>query len=222
MITLFQITGSSSFAARCALECAGAEYAVVDVPPRARDDAPGFADVNPLKRVPAITEDGVRIAETGAIMLWVPERFPDAGLAPPVGTPDRADHLRWITWLANTMHPGWWPLMAPFALTPDESAWPSLEVRGRQAMSDHGAHLESWLTGHEWLAGGSPGTSDIYLYMLVGWGAYYDDLPLGGPRLADHFARVGSLPGVASARDLDDLDERLMRHHPELRGGKPM
>ena len=56
MITLFQITGSSSFAVRAALECAGEEYEVVDVHPRRRDDAPGFADANPLKRVPALRE----------------------------------------------------------------------------------------------------------------------------------------------------------------------
>ena len=56
MITLFQITGSSSFVARAALECAGAEYEVVNVHPRRRDEAPGFADANPLQRVPALRE----------------------------------------------------------------------------------------------------------------------------------------------------------------------
>jgi hypothetical protein len=39
MITLFQITGSSSFAAHAALECAGAEYEVVNVHPQRRDEA---------------------------------------------------------------------------------------------------------------------------------------------------------------------------------------
>jgi hypothetical protein len=33
---------------------------------------------------------------------------------------------------------------------------------------------------------------------------------------------VGALPGVARARELDDLDERLKRYHPELRGGQPL
>jgi hypothetical protein len=31
---------------------------------------------------------------------------------------------------------------------------------------------------------------------------------------------VGARPAIARARELDDLDERLLRHHPELRGGK--
>ncbi len=222
MITLFQITGSSSFAARCALECAGAQYEVVNVHPRRRDEAPGFADANPLKRVPAIREGDVRLAETGAILLWLADRFPDARLAPPVGSTARADHYRWVTWCANTLHVGWWPVMVPRAFTPEEAAWPAIEAQGREALARHGAHLEAWLGDRQWLAGDDPGVSDLYLYMLTGWGSYYEDVGFGGPALAAHYARTGALAGVIRARELDDLDERLMRYHPELRGGEPL
>ena len=51
---LFQITGSASFAVRAALEEAEAVYTTVDVHPRRRDEAPGFAEVNPLRRVPSL------------------------------------------------------------------------------------------------------------------------------------------------------------------------
>ena len=37
-----------------------------------------------------------------------------------------------------------------------------------------------------------------------------------------HFAHVGARPAIARARELDDLDERLLRHHPELRAGRPI
>ncbi len=222
MITLFQITGSSSFVARAALECAGARYEVVDVHPRRRAEAPGFAAVNPLMRVPALRDGDVCLAETGAILLWIGDRFPDAGLAPPIGTAARADHYRWVTWCANTLHVGWWPIMAAFHFTDDESARRSLESRGREDMARHGDHLEAWLATREWLAGERPGVPDIYAYMLVGWANYYDDITLGGAAVADHYARVGALPGVVRARELDDLDERLIRHHPDLRGGRPV
>lgn len=218
MITLFQITGSASFAVRAALECAGAQYDVVDVHPRRRDEAPGFADANPLMRVPAIREGDVRLAETGAVLLWLADRFPDAHLAPPPGSAARADHYRWVTWCANTLHVGWWPVMVPYVLTPEEQAWPAITETGRDALARHGAHLEAWLGAHEWLAGDAPGVSDLYLYMLTGWGNYYD-IVLGGPALAGHYARTGALPGVVRARERDDLDERLLRYHPEMRAG---
>ncbi len=222
MITLFQITGSSSFAARAALECAGADYEVVNVHPRRRDEAPGFADANPLMRVPAIREGDVRLSECGAILLWVADRFPDAHLAPPRSdAPAFAEHLRWTVWCANTFHVAWLPLMVPAYVTPEESAWPGVRAKAVDSMDRIGAHLEARLTGRDWLAGDAPGVSDIYAYMLVGW-ANYDEVTVGGPAVAAHYDRVGALPGVARARELDDLDERLIRYHPELRGGQPL
>ena len=59
MIEFFQITGSASFAARIALEEAGAQYEAVNIHPRRRDEPASFAEVNPLKRVPALREGAV-------------------------------------------------------------------------------------------------------------------------------------------------------------------
>lgn len=222
MITLFQITGSSSFAARAALEVAGARYEVVNVHPRRREEAPGFRETNPLMRVPALHEGDVRVYETGAVLLWIAERFPEAGLAPAPGTPAHTAHLRWVVWLANTLHPSWWPVMVPRLIADDEAAWPSIRARGLEAIAGHGAYIESQLRGREWLAGDAMGVSDIYLYMLLGWVNYEEDLTLGGPLLAAHHVRVGATPGVTRARALDDLDERLMRLHSDLRAGQPL
>ena len=48
MIEFFQITGSASFAARMALEEAGAQYEEVNIHPRRRDEPASFGEVNPL------------------------------------------------------------------------------------------------------------------------------------------------------------------------------
>ena len=88
MIEFFQITGSASFAARLALEEAGADYQTVDIHPRRRDEPASFAEVNPLERVPALHEGEVTVYETGAVLLYLADRFPDLG--PAVGDPRRA------------------------------------------------------------------------------------------------------------------------------------
>ena len=59
-------------------------------------------------------------------------------------------------------------------------------------------------------------------YMLKGWENYADDYTLGGESRAAHYERVGARPAIARTRELDDLDERLLRYHPELRAGKPV
>jgi glutathione S-transferase len=221
MIEFFQITGSASFAARMALEEAGAEYEAINVHPRRRDEAASFAEVNPLQRVPALREGGVSVYETGAVLLYLADRFP--ALGPAAGTPARADLYRWILWLADTLHPAWWPISKPASADPEPEAEAATRARGREQMDAHGAYLERELARGPWCLGATFSVADLYLYMLVGWENYVEDgYRLGGDRVHEHYRRVGQRPAVARSRALDDLDERQLRYHPELRAGQPI
>jgi glutathione S-transferase len=221
MIEFFQITGSASFAARMALEEAGAAYDAVDLHPRRRDEPTSFAEVNPLKRVPALREGEVTVYETGAVLLYLADRFPVLG--PAALTPGRAALYRWIVWLADTLHPGWWPLLKSASAQPEPEAEAALRARGREQMDAHGAYLERELARGPWCLGETFSVADLYLYMLVGWENYVEGgYQLGGEHVREHYLRVGRRPAVARSRELDDLDERQLRHHPELRAGRPV
>jgi glutathione S-transferase len=221
MIEFFQITGSASFAARMALEESGAAYEEVNIHPRRRDEPASFAEVNPLKRVPALREGDVTVYETGAVLLYLADRFPVLG--PAVGTPARADLYRWILWLADTLHPAWWPIMKSASADPEPDHEAAIRARGREQMDAHGAYLERELALGPWCLGDAFSAADLYLYMLTGWENYIDGgYQLGGERVREHYRRVGERPAVVRSRELDDLDERQIRHHPELRAGQPV
>ena len=222
MIELFQITGSASFAARAALEEAGAAYLTVDVHPRRRNETPELAAVNPLRRVPALREGDVTVYETGAVLQYVAERFPEARLAPAVGSAGRGAYLRWMTWLANTLHTVWQPLNVPRHLTDDPTGFDGIRRTGIEQLQAVGAYLEQELSGRIWCVGDAFSVADIYLYMLKGWESYAEGHTLGGEALAAHSERVGARPSIARTRALDDLDETLQRYHPELRAGRPV
>jgi len=220
VLELFQITGSCSFAARAALEEAGAEYTTVDVHPRRRDDAPSFSEANPLQRVPALRDGDEAVYETGAVLLYLVERLPGRGLGPTPGEPGRGELLRWVTWLSNTLHGAFQPLTSPQFLTDDPAGHEGISRKGWQQLETHGRYLEAELAGRTWCLGEEFSVADIYLYMLKGWENYSDDSILGGAALAAHYERVGARSAIVRTRELDDLDERLIRYHPELRGGK--
>ena len=57
---------------------------------------PELLQVHPLGKSPVITDDGVAVAESGAIIEYLIERYGYSRLAPAVGTPER---LRWRYWL---------------------------------------------------------------------------------------------------------------------------
>jgi glutathione S-transferase len=219
VLELFQITGSSSFAARAALEEAMTAYITVEIHPRHREEQPDFETVNPLRRVPALRDGDVTVYETGAVLLYLVERLPGRGLGPCAGEPHRGELLRWVTWLSNTLHGSYEPL-SPDSLTDDPSGHEGISREGRRKLDAHGAYLEAELAGRTWCLGEQFSVADIYLYMLKGWENYTDGTVLGGDALAAHYARVGARPAIARTRELDDLDERMIRHHPELRAGK--
>ena len=222
MLELFQITGSCSFATRAALEEAGAEYATIDVHPRRREEVPGFAAVNPLRRVPALRDGDVTVYETGAVLLYLVERLPGRGLGPGPGQSGRGELLRWVAWLSNTLHGAFQPLTSPQFLTDDPAGHEGISRKGWQRLDTQGRYLEHELAGRAWCLGDDFSVADIYLYMLKGWEGYSEGYVLGGEALADHYARVGARPAIARTRDLDDLDERMIRVHPELRAGRPI
>ena len=223
MIELFQITGSTSFAARAALEEAGAEYREVNIHPRHRDEPASFGEVNPLKRVPALREGDVSVYETGAVLLHLVDRFPGRELGPAVGDRKRPELYRWILWLADTLHPAWWPIMRSPASDPEEAALAAIRAQGRARMDAHGAYLERELAKGPWCLGERFSVADLYLSMLTGWQWYIaGGYELGGANVRAHYERVGARPAVVRTRELDDLDEHQIRYHPELRAGRPV
>ena len=103
------------------------------------------------------------------------------------------------------------------------SAHEGIRKKGRERLESIGAYLDGELAGKDWCLGDRYSVADIYLYMLVGWQSYVEGgYVLGGDAVAAHYQRVGARPAIARTRELDDLDERLQRHHPELRAGKPI
>ncbi len=175
MIEFFQITGSSSFAVRCALEEIGVEYRAIDVVPFDRGQTPELEALNPWRTVPALRDGEAEVHEIGACLMYLAERFPEAGLAPAIGDPARGAYLRWLVWLADTFRPLWERIMAPRFFTTESE--PGVRAKGLADLERVGEYLEAQLAGRTWCLGEQYSVADIYLYMLVGWQHYKPGLP---------------------------------------------
>lgn len=57
---------------------------------------PGYLKLSPAGRVPSIEVDGVTMFESGAMMEYLCERFPDKRLGRLPGDPERAEWLSWV------------------------------------------------------------------------------------------------------------------------------
>ena len=83
MLTYYYAPRTCALAAHLALEHAGANYEAIVLNFAAQAQrSPEFLAINPKGRVPAlVTERGI-LTEIPALLLFVAQRFPEAGLAP--------------------------------------------------------------------------------------------------------------------------------------------
>src|SRR5262245_45539577 len=94
--TLLALEGWGSAIAEAALAVAGVDYQIEKVDPRG-EGQDRLLKLNPLGQLPTLVlPDGRVMTESAAIVLYLSELKPEAGLAPPPGDPSRPDFLRWL------------------------------------------------------------------------------------------------------------------------------
>lgn len=89
-IQLYWCANTRAVRALWLLEEIGAAYELVRVDVRAGAQSdPAFRVISPLGKVPALVDGETVVAESGAICAYLGDRFPEAKLAPPLGSPLR-------------------------------------------------------------------------------------------------------------------------------------
>lgn len=105
-VTLYYSPRTRASGIRVLLEELGAPYALHTLN-MAKDEQrePGYLAVNPFGKVPAIRHGDAVVTEQSAIYIYLADAFPDAGLTPAIGDPDRGAFLRWIVFYSSCFEP---------------------------------------------------------------------------------------------------------------------
>src|SRR5687767_8040952 len=97
---LYGYRNGRTLRAAWALEEARATYEYVEVDLfKGEARKPAFLALNPAGKVPVLIDGDRVITESAAICLHVGERYPEAGLLPPAGTPERTECYQWISFV---------------------------------------------------------------------------------------------------------------------------
>ena len=108
MYILYGSIGSGSASVEAALAVSGIEYEIVQVTTaeglHLTDD---FKAINPRQQVPALRlPDRSVMTEGSAMMLHLADALPSTELAPAPGTAARAQHDRWLVFMAINIYEG--------------------------------------------------------------------------------------------------------------------
>jgi glutathione S-transferase len=194
MLTLFHSPQTRSSRMIWLLEELGADYTIqrVDIRSRMRGTgAPDPANPHPDKQVPALLDDGVLISESVAVALYLCEKFPAAGLAPPVGDPLRGPWLTWMAWYGASMEPS---MFAIFAGEADK------DPLKREAVDNMHRRLLEALRAGPYLLGDTFSAIDLFVSSAGEWArrAFPDD-----PLVDAYIERCTARPALARARAKD-------------------
>jgi len=71
----------------------------------AEQQSPEYRAVNPMGKVPALVDGDAVVTEVAAICAYLADKFADNGLAPPLGSPERATYYRYLFVPGTTIEP---------------------------------------------------------------------------------------------------------------------
>jgi glutathione S-transferase len=104
-IALYFGPGASSMAVHIALHEIGVPFEAKPVSFfRKETHTPDFLALNPAGKVPTLVVDGTPLTEVAACLLYLANRFPEAGLLP-ADPMAQAQAVSWMSFIASTLHP---------------------------------------------------------------------------------------------------------------------
>ena len=191
--TLYGAPGSGATVVHAALTLIGAAVKVIDVAPWQSDaEREKLVPVNPMRQVPVLVmPSGERMTESAAILIWLGDRYPEAGLAPPIDDPRRAQYLRWMSFISSAIDPMFWVRDVPSRLAADAQAEAVILARTADRIAECWRAMDAELPhGTPYLLGERIGMLDLYVTVVSRWTPQRVRFYREAPRMAEVVRRV--------------------------------
>lgn len=195
-ITFYYNPRSRAQMARWMLEEVEAPYRLVTLDfDKNEHKSPEFLAINPMGKLPAIVHRGTTVTETAAVIAYLADIFPQAGLAPPPGDPARGAYYRWLFFGAGCFEPA---LLDQMLQRPEPQ--PKAAV-GWGSYDEVIATLKTALTPGPYLLGEQFTAADVYVGSEISWAMMFGAPGLKGDPVFDAYvARITARPAYTRAQ----------------------
>ncbi len=202
MIKLYGFKGAGQVCAQVVLEAAGLkngkDYEVIMVERDANKKIPeSYRDINPAMLIPTIImNDGLKITESGAIMIYLAEALPQANLGAD-NLAMKADMLQLIFFIASSVYPNAIRGYYSDRYSSDSSHSEGIKTMAIKKLHENMQVLSQKLANNQYLLGNKYSVVDIYFAMLYAF--YLDLVPSDLPKFANlqaYYARLCANPTI--------------------------
>jgi glutathione S-transferase len=160
-----------------------------------------YLALNPNGLIPVWVDGDLVLYEAAAICLHLADTHPQAGLAPPLGTPQRAQFYKWLVWLTNTLQATLILYFYPERWGDTADAAAQVKAHAQAKIAGLLDQLESELARHgqPWLLGSAFSALDPYALMLCRWTRGFERPARSLPQLGPYLQRVLARPATQRA-----------------------
>lgn len=196
--TLYWGAGTCALASHILLEQVGAPYEAVRVDlARGEQRSPAYQKVNPKGRVPALATPRGILTETPAILQFVCQSFPAAGLAPLDDPWELARFNAFNSYLCSTVHVAHAHRLRGSRWADDPAALEAMKRKVPQAVGEGFSLIERDMLAGPWVLGTNYSACDMYLFTMSSWMEADGVDPKQFPRVYEHRERMAADPVVA-------------------------
>ena len=212
MIIVHHLNNSRSQRILWLLEELGLEYEIkrYERDPKTKLAPDALRAIHPLGKSPVITDGPLTVAESGAIIEYLVERYGKGKLVPAPGTPER---LRWTYWLHYAEGSAMFPLLLKLVFSQVEKAPMPFFVRPvakgiaqnvkssyvQPQIELHLNYLEAELGKSAWFAGNEFSAADIQLSFVLEAAAARGGLEGDRPKLSAFLDKIHARPAYLRA-----------------------
>jgi glutathione S-transferase len=193
MLKFYYTAGACALASHIALEEAGADYEIQNIDLKAgQQRMPEYLAINPAGVTPALVTDAGVLTENLAIMGYVAQTHPDAGLVDTASSFNLARMQSLNAWLGASLHPAVGKVL--FSRPPLEGEARSAQIDmalTKFDLAEHHLLLGPWAMGEQYTV------ADGYLSVFTRWARQAGMLDrVRFARLNDHLDRIQARPAV--------------------------
>jgi glutathione S-transferase len=192
VLTLYHNPQSRSNTVHYMLHELGQPFEIVPIDLKAGEHkAPEFLKLNPMGKLPVLRDGDVIVTETPAILLYLADKYPQAGLAPAVDAPERGPFLRWLFFYGSCFEPAMMDLSLKRESPPSMAGWGKPE--------DVLDTVSAGLKPGPWLLGDRFSAADVMLASGIAFMLAFKVLP-ERPEFVAYAARLEERPARQAAK----------------------
>ena len=163
-----------------------------------------YREINPRNQVPAlITDEGDIITENPAVLQYLADQSPEAGLAPANGTLERTRLQAALNFVSSELHKSFGPFFSGKELDSDA------RQKAEAGVARRAAYVEQSLSdGRTFLLGETFSVADAYAFVVLNWAGFVGVSLDAFPKTQAYVARIAVRPAAIKAMVAEGLMEQ--------------